>query len=158
VLTQLDATHYRYFFHEDKAVVRPYSDALSPRQVTSQASLDLLFNRYKNSVYAVDYNIGRIVDAVRKSGRYDDTAIVVISDHGEGFELGRGRAHAGQRGHEARPARHAAPRHGARARETGSSPTATSSRRCSTTYRSKGSTRTCSSATPCGLLLRAARC
>jgi glucan phosphoethanolaminetransferase (alkaline phosphatase superfamily) len=88
ILTQLDATHYRYFFHEEKALIRPYADALSPRQVTSQASLDLLFNRYKNSVYAVDSNIGRIVDAVRASGRYDDTAIVVISDHGEGFELG----------------------------------------------------------------------
>jgi membrane-anchored protein YejM (alkaline phosphatase superfamily) len=88
LLTQLDSTHYRYFFHEDKAIVKPYADALSPRQVTSQESLDLLFNRYKNAVYQVDYNIGRIVDALRRSGRMDDTAIVVISDHGEGFQLG----------------------------------------------------------------------
>jgi membrane-anchored protein YejM (alkaline phosphatase superfamily) len=88
LLTQLDSTHFRYFFHEDKAVVTPYADALSPRQVTSQASLDLLFNRYKNAVHHVDYNIGRMVEALRRSGRLDDTAIVVISDHGEGFELG----------------------------------------------------------------------
>jgi membrane-anchored protein YejM (alkaline phosphatase superfamily) len=88
LLTQLDSTHYRYFFHDDKVVVEPYADALSPRQVTSQDGLDLLFNRYKNAVHQVDLNIGRIVEALRKSGRLDDTAIVVISDHGEGFELG----------------------------------------------------------------------
>jgi membrane-anchored protein YejM (alkaline phosphatase superfamily) len=86
-LIQLDSTHYRYFF-DDVAVVKPYAVFVGPWSITSQENLDLLYNRYKNAVHHVDYNIGRIVDALRSSGHYDDTAIVVISDHGESFALG----------------------------------------------------------------------
>ena len=77
LLMQLDSTHYRYFFPEDQAVVRPFAEGISPREATSQESLDLLFNRYKNAVHYVDENIGRVVDALKASGHYDDTAIVV---------------------------------------------------------------------------------
>ncbi len=90
LLTQLDSTHYNYFFHEEKAVVRPYSETVTPRKVLTRSpeSWDLLFNRYKNAVAHVDSNIGRIVDAVRSAGLFEDTAVVIISDHGEGFHAG----------------------------------------------------------------------
>jgi glucan phosphoethanolaminetransferase (alkaline phosphatase superfamily) len=90
LLTHLDSTHFNYFFHEEKAVVRPYSDAVSPRKILARSpeSRELLFNRYKNAAAHVDFNIGRIVAALRASGRFDDTAIVIIADHGEGFDLG----------------------------------------------------------------------
>ena len=49
------------------------------------SDLDAL--KLKNFYYAcvsfVDYQISRITDALRRRGRYDDTAILFISDHGE---------------------------------------------------------------------------
>ena len=45
---------------------------------------------YKQAVYQaeityVDGQLGRLFDALRKSGRYDDTIIVVVGDHGQGL-------------------------------------------------------------------------
>ena len=59
---------------------------------------DYDIRRAKNYYYAcvsfMDYQIGRITDALKKRGMYDDTVILFISDHGE--TLGDYR-HAGKR-------------------------------------------------------------
>jgi glucan phosphoethanolaminetransferase (alkaline phosphatase superfamily) len=91
LLTHLDSTHFYYFFHEEKAIVRPYAAALTTRRLLDRSpeSRDLLYNRYQNAVAQADFNVGRILDAVAKAGLADDTAIVVVADHGQSFELGR---------------------------------------------------------------------
>jgi len=42
-------------------------------------------DRYQENVAFADALVGRIVDGLKAAGRYDDTLIAVISDHGEGF-------------------------------------------------------------------------
>ncbi len=48
---------------------------------------DMDIRRAKNYYYAcisfMDYQIGRITDALKKKGMYDDTVILFIADHGE---------------------------------------------------------------------------
>jgi arylsulfatase A-like enzyme len=39
--------------------------------------------KYYGMVSLIDYNIGRIIDALRESGRLEDTIILFTSDHGE---------------------------------------------------------------------------
>jgi hypothetical protein len=38
---------------------------------------------YRDAIYRVDHQIGRLVDALKESGRWERTAIFVSSDHGE---------------------------------------------------------------------------
>ncbi len=40
-------------------------------------------NAYKNSVIWVDFMFKRVIDRLKKMGKYDDTLIVLYSDHGE---------------------------------------------------------------------------
>jgi membrane-anchored protein YejM (alkaline phosphatase superfamily) len=42
-------------------------------------------NRYRNALHFVDSQVGRVIDALRKSGQMDDTLLIVTSDHGEEF-------------------------------------------------------------------------
>jgi glucan phosphoethanolaminetransferase (alkaline phosphatase superfamily) len=90
LLTHLDSTHFYYFFHEDRAVARPYAEAVTTRRLLARSpeSRDLLFNRYKNAAAHADFNVGRILQAVDAAALSEDTAIVVLSDHGQSFDLG----------------------------------------------------------------------
>ncbi len=65
--------------YEDMLRNRYTLDALgiSPRQ------LDLLCRHYYACVSFVDYQIGRIVEALKAKGMYEDTVIAFSSDHGE---------------------------------------------------------------------------
>ena len=47
--------------------------------------LGQVFNRYRNAVHFADGVAGGIVDALRASGAYDDTVLIVTGDHGEEF-------------------------------------------------------------------------
>ena len=42
-------------------------------------------NRYDNSVNFMDHQLGRLLDYLDKSGRSEDTAIVLVADHGEAW-------------------------------------------------------------------------
>ena len=42
-------------------------------------------NRYRNALHFVDAEVGKVLDALRQSGRMDDTLLIVTSDHGEEF-------------------------------------------------------------------------
>lgn len=42
-------------------------------------------NRYDGEIAYMDEHLGRLLDAMRRSGRYEDTTIVVTADHGEGL-------------------------------------------------------------------------
>ena len=45
--------------------------------------LDRVRRLYYSAISFVDWNIGRIIDELKKAGMYDDTLIIFTSDHGE---------------------------------------------------------------------------
>jgi arylsulfatase A-like enzyme len=46
---------------------------------------DLLLEEYDEGIASIDASIGRVMERLRSLGLYDDSLIVVTSDHGEGF-------------------------------------------------------------------------
>jgi arylsulfatase A-like enzyme len=89
ILLQLDSTHYTYPFPEDRALFTPYSENLViPRPIETAAEATLLQNRYKNAAHFVDAELGRVIAAFKERGLYDDLAIVITGDHGEGLSPG----------------------------------------------------------------------
>jgi hypothetical protein len=69
-------------------VVKPYAPGIRPQAAASQQGLDLLHNRYRNAMRHVDNNVGRMLDALAARRLGERTAVVVVSDHGEGFAIG----------------------------------------------------------------------
>ncbi len=55
---------------------------------------------YRAELKRLDEGIGRLLSALEESGHGDDTLIVFLTDHGEGFDPARGRIHHGGRLHE----------------------------------------------------------
>jgi membrane-anchored protein YejM (alkaline phosphatase superfamily) len=87
-----DASHQPYLYPPEDAVFHP---SLPPERLdyvrlanghTDQ--IPLLFNRYRNSLHYVDRQIERLLSALERAGRLDDTIIVVCGDHGEEFGEG----------------------------------------------------------------------
>lgn len=89
MLLQLDSTHWDYYFDEDAIIARPYSKIVRPMTLRSQEALDLVYARYLNAARQVDNTIGQVLEALQVKGILDDTAIIVVSDHGEGFRVGQ---------------------------------------------------------------------
>jgi len=44
---------------------------------------DTWYNRYRNSLYYTDQNIGRLIDLIEQENLRDNTLIVAVADHGE---------------------------------------------------------------------------
>lgn len=51
----------------------------------SPAQLAKMLDLYDGEIEYVDHHLGRLFDALRRTGRFDDAMIVVIADHGELF-------------------------------------------------------------------------
>jgi arylsulfatase A-like enzyme len=51
----------------------------------SEADLKYLIGKYDGALRFVDEELGRLFDWLRQQGRYDDTLIIITSDHGEEF-------------------------------------------------------------------------
>jgi len=71
----------------DEAARRPYHDVapvippgLDPSKLTNAQSATLL---YDSEIRYMDEHIGRLLDHLRQTGRYEDTWIFVLADHGE---------------------------------------------------------------------------
>ena len=71
---------------------RAEPDAAHPRQITEIASLAdfrALIDEYDTGVWYADRFFGRLTEILKEQGIYEDTAIIVSSDHGEDLgELG----------------------------------------------------------------------
>ncbi|MCZ6598902.1 MAG: sulfatase, partial [Planctomycetota bacterium] len=67
----------------------PHWPYAAPERFVRQADGDV----YLAEVARVDDAVGRIFDVLRSEGVYDDTAIVVVADHGEGLEEHDERTH-----------------------------------------------------------------
>ena len=69
------------------AAVTNDQDALLPVHIEARVravqTLEKCRARYKQQVETVDRAVGEIVESLKKSGRYDDTLIVITGSHGE---------------------------------------------------------------------------
>ncbi|MGK0336168.1 MAG: membrane-anchored protein YejM (alkaline phosphatase superfamily) [Candidatus Azotimanducaceae bacterium] len=85
-----ESTHARYDFPVTSVIRKPYLEDLNhatmPRDSLAEES-DALFNRYMNSSYFIDEQLGRIYDALKEEGLWENTIVVVTGDHGEEFSL-----------------------------------------------------------------------
>lgn len=66
-----------------------------PGKAKDRKGLRRIFDGYDCGIRYADYLIGKIFDKLKEKGIYDDTAIIISSDHGENFgELGIYAEHA----------------------------------------------------------------
>jgi arylsulfatase A-like enzyme len=66
--------------------VTPHHQYLAPQRYGRvQYSEDDLFNRYLNSVRYMDFFVKNVVDMLKEQGVWEDTILVLVGDHGEGF-------------------------------------------------------------------------
>ncbi|MBR1920016.1 MAG: sulfatase [Spirochaetales bacterium] len=64
----------------------PAKDEAHPRQITQirdREEFKALIDEYDTGILYGDYQLGRMFDLMKKQGIYDDTAIIISSDHGE---------------------------------------------------------------------------
>jgi arylsulfatase A-like enzyme/tetratricopeptide (TPR) repeat protein len=57
----------------------PHADYAPPAEFMTSG------DRYRGEIAYTDREIGRLVDGLRRAGRFEDALIVVVSDHGEAF-------------------------------------------------------------------------
>ena len=62
-----------------------YSALLREPEMLSDDELDAMERLYDAAIAYTDDQLGRIVDLLRRQGRFEDTLVVVTSDHGELF-------------------------------------------------------------------------
>ena len=89
MIIHLDSTHWTYYCDPEHRTSQPYAGKdVNIAKLRNPGDIELLYNRYRNAVRQVNSGISRVISALKKSGMYDDTAIVIVSDHGEGFAPG----------------------------------------------------------------------
>lgn len=89
MIIHLDSTHWTYYSDPENRKSVPYAGKdVNIAKLRNPADIELLYNRYRNSVRQVNTGISRIVSSLKKNDRYDQTAVVIVSDHGEGFAPG----------------------------------------------------------------------
>ncbi|NWK57116.1 sulfatase-like hydrolase/transferase [Verrucomicrobiaceae bacterium N1E253] len=85
--TALDSPHYNYYWHDD--FDPPFTEfdedtrfPLNP----SEDEVQRVLNRYWNAVAWVDFQIADFCAFLKEQGRYDESIIIVVGDHGEEFQ------------------------------------------------------------------------
>lgn len=67
------------------ALNRGFLDGSRDPDAFPDSEIEVLQGTYDAGIYYTDEHFGRVLDALEKLGIYDDTLIVVTSDHGEAF-------------------------------------------------------------------------
>jgi arylsulfatase A-like enzyme len=74
-------------------------DCLLGRTTCPPESWRALAGRYRAELVNLDRGLSRLLVALERSGAGEHTFLVLLSDHGEGFDVARGRIHHGGRLH-----------------------------------------------------------
>lgn len=82
----LDSVHSAIFPEtEEFTVFKPYWKEVNQIKLSNDFDRTPYFNRYKNSVYYTDKNLGRALNFLGQHIDMDKTIIVITADHGEEF-------------------------------------------------------------------------
>ncbi|CCB88887.1 sulfatase-like hydrolase/transferase [Simkania negevensis] len=83
----LDSTHFNYSWPKDWPLkFTPISKEKTDLRVSnSLRDIELIKNRYRNSIHFVDSLFGRLITSLKQKKLYDDSLIVFTGDHGEEF-------------------------------------------------------------------------
>jgi membrane-anchored protein YejM (alkaline phosphatase superfamily) len=84
----LDSAHQKYDFPPDQTPFTPFAPDIDYLELAGARTPELIErvrNRYMNAVYRADQFAGRLLDALRESGRLENTLVIVTGDHGEEF-------------------------------------------------------------------------
>ena len=83
----LDSTHFDYSWPQDKAsLFLPIEDRIDYLElICNRNSLDIVKNRYRNSLHYVDELFGSFEQTLKAQGMWDDAVVVFAADHGEEF-------------------------------------------------------------------------
>jgi len=65
--------------------VANYETSNTVNRSTPAAQLDYVISQYDGEIRWTDYNIGRFFQALKRNRLWDDTVVIVVSDHGEEF-------------------------------------------------------------------------
>jgi lipoteichoic acid synthase len=78
--------------HRDKPflltylTVTPHHEYLAPRRYgRHEFAEDDMLNRYLNSVHYMDHFVENVINQLKELGVWEDTILVIVGDHGEGF-------------------------------------------------------------------------
>lgn len=83
----LESTHFNYSWPNDYPLhFRPISEEKTHLRVSnSLKNIELIKNRYRNSIHYMDSLFGRVIDKLKDKKLYEDAVVVFTSDHGEEF-------------------------------------------------------------------------
>ena len=81
----LDSAHAVSFPDELEIPYKEYWKTVDRLELSPEFDPAPFFNRYKNSAYWQDVLIGRVIDILEKSGRLENTIVIITADHGEEF-------------------------------------------------------------------------
>ena len=81
----LDSTHSEYSFPKDFPLLyEPISKEIDYLTISAKSpELELIKNRYRNSIHYVDHLMGNFFTLLKKNNLYDDAIIAITGDHGE---------------------------------------------------------------------------
>jgi len=83
----LQATHYPYSYPENNSLFMPDNVSKNTDYFKiAEEDYGNSVNRYDNSLYYVDKQVGVLLDFLKKKDIYNDSIIVLTSDHGETLE------------------------------------------------------------------------
>lgn len=78
-----------YWDPHDMVLIPERSFLQGEHRITAEPNTKAFWRQmYGLELSYVDHEFGRVLDALRESGRYEDTLIAVIADHGEGLDDG----------------------------------------------------------------------
>lgn len=80
-----ESPHARYYFPKEDAVFTPYLKDLNYATMSLTEDMDLIHNRYLNSVHHLDSQLARITDYLEKTNLLENTIVIITGDHGEEF-------------------------------------------------------------------------
>jgi len=85
-----ESTHSPYSFDEDKVLESRYLKSYNYLSNNFGEALKGVKARYRNACHHVDRQIGKLLKALKESGKLKNTIVVITGDHGEEFmEFGR---------------------------------------------------------------------
>lgn len=86
-LVFLDSTHFNYSWPDDYPThFQPISEQKTQLRVSNSIKdVELIKNRYRNSIHYVDSLFGKVMNHLKAKGSYEDSIIVFTGDHGEEF-------------------------------------------------------------------------